>query len=215
MSKETKNPNRVSDQIEQQLIQKIISLELPPGEMINETELAKQFECGRTPLREALQRLASENLVVNVPRRGTFIAELKLLDFFLLTETEGVLGKGMAALAAQKATDAEFERLKEILEESKKAWQEHDHFKVTTLDLAFHETIAACTKNSYLIDVTVHLHRLIGRFLFLALTRGMEFTPYLQAHIKIYEALKNREADLAGLLLFDHLVDNDHMMLSL
>lgn len=215
MLKNKNTPDRASDQIEHMLIQKIISLELPPGEMINETELARQFDCGRTPLREALQRLASANLVVNVPRRGTFISELKLLDFFQLTESEGVLGKGMAALAAQKATDSEFEHLAGILAESEQAWANRDHFKLTTLDMAFHKTIAECTKNAYLIDITVNLHRLIGRFLYLALTRGMDFDPYLQAHKEIHAALKNRSADLAGELLFRHLVDNDHMMLSL
>ena len=60
--------------------QKIVSLELPPGEVIDENGLRHEMELGRTPIREALQRLALEKLVTIVPRRGMFVTEVSIND---------------------------------------------------------------------------------------------------------------------------------------
>ena len=206
MIKEPLQQTRVSDQIEQLLIQKVISLELPPGEMINETELANQFECGRTPLREALQRLISANLVVNIPHRGTFISELKLLDYIQLTESVSILESGMAPLAAEKSTDEDLAALEKNLADTALAVREKKWLKVALLDLDFHMIIAQMTQNKYLAETTLRLHRLISRFLFVSLARGMNFETSIQNHQEILDAFRSHDKEKARDLVYQHLV---------
>ena len=82
---------RASDRIEHELRRMIVTLELAPGAEVSEPYLIERLKCGRTPLREALQRLAQEHLVVSVPRRGTSIAELSVSEFRELEEVRGLV----------------------------------------------------------------------------------------------------------------------------
>ena len=66
--------------------EKIIRLELPPGELLVESKLAEQLGTGRTPVREALKMLACENLVLIVPQRGIYVAEITLTDLQEIAE---------------------------------------------------------------------------------------------------------------------------------
>ncbi|MCX7853916.1 MAG: GntR family transcriptional regulator, partial [Caldilineales bacterium] len=79
----------------------IISLALPPGAVIDEDRLQAELGLGRTPIREALQRLALEKLVTIVPRRGTFVTEIGLMDLRLLFEVRVPLESLATRLAAQ------------------------------------------------------------------------------------------------------------------
>src|SRR5664280_1733338 len=82
---------RASDTALRQLRKMIITLELAPGEAITEESLGVRLKCSRTPIREALQQLVREHLVVATPRRGVTVADLSLTDFFAMLEaTEGI-----------------------------------------------------------------------------------------------------------------------------
>ena len=70
---------------------KIISLELPPGSVVDEFSLRTELGLGRTPIREALQRLSMEKLVTIVPRRGTFVTQIGLTDLQRLSEARLIL----------------------------------------------------------------------------------------------------------------------------
>jgi DNA-binding GntR family transcriptional regulator len=205
MTIEISTYTRASDQIEQELISKIISLELQPGEMINEADLARQFQCGRTPLREALQRLAAAHLVVNIPRRGSFIAELKLLDYVQLTDSVSLLDSGVAGLAAEKCKPEDIARLKEILRQSADALGKGEYLQAALLDMQFHNAIAEITQNKYLIETTAILHRLICRFNYVALSRGMAGDVSQQDHTDILLALQNKDKQAAEKLISGHM----------
>lgn len=83
------------------LKEKIVNLELPPASLLNEAELMAELDLGRTPIREALQRLALENLVVILPRRGTIVADLNLSDLQKIFEVRLELEVYAARLAAE------------------------------------------------------------------------------------------------------------------
>ena len=87
-----------------QIKEKIITLRLPPASMIDEERLANQMNIGLTPVRQALRRLALENLVVILPRRGTMVADLNLADLQKIFELRVELETLAARLAAQRAT---------------------------------------------------------------------------------------------------------------
>ena len=66
--------------------ERIVSLDMPPGSVVNESRLREQLKIGRTPIREALQRLARENLVRSIPHRGTFVTDVNITDLARITE---------------------------------------------------------------------------------------------------------------------------------
>ena len=65
---------------------RIVSLDMPPGSVVNESKLRGDLNIGRTPIREALQRLARENLVRSIPHRGTFVTDVNITDLARITE---------------------------------------------------------------------------------------------------------------------------------
>ena len=109
-----KDPNRAiltSDRVGSELVKMIISLELEPGVIINEEELKNRLKCGRTPLREALIRLAQEKLILSIPRKGMFVAELDLMNYVQLIEAAGLLESYSAHLAVGLCSNDEIDGL--------------------------------------------------------------------------------------------------------
>ncbi len=94
----------------------IVTLALPPGHIFSEGELAERIGIGRTPLREALQRLAQEGMVRALPRRGMQVTEIDAADYLNLLETRGVLDGLLARQAAHRAGPAERAMLKDCVE---------------------------------------------------------------------------------------------------
>src|SRR5204863_65882 len=80
------------------------SLEMAPGSVVNEARLREDLKIGRTPIREALQRLARENLVRSIPHRGTFVTDVNITDLARITEVRIVLEAHAARLATEKVT---------------------------------------------------------------------------------------------------------------
>src|SRR6266516_1271944 len=95
----------------------IVSLELAPGAVIDERELIGRLEIGRTPVREALRRLAQERLVEVYPRRGMFVTGGDVRELARLSEVRAVLETEAARLAAERATDTDREQLSRLLTE--------------------------------------------------------------------------------------------------
>src|SRR3954471_17973760 len=95
----------------------IVSLGLRPGAVIDERELMQQLGLGRTPVREALRRLAQERLVEVFPRRGMFVTEVDARDLARLCEVRLALEPEAARLAAERATQADLAELRVVLGE--------------------------------------------------------------------------------------------------
>src|SRR6202163_2363099 len=86
---------------------RIVSLDMPPGSVVNESRLREELKIGRTPIREALQRLSRENLVKSVPHRGTFVTDVNITDLARITEVRVVLEGHAARLAAERLTTSD------------------------------------------------------------------------------------------------------------
>jgi len=198
------SPIRASDKIEQELRRMIITLELSPGAKVSEAELIERLQCGRTPLREALQRLAEEYLVVSVPRHGVSIAELSLTDYVQLIEAVSHLEGISAKLAANRINAAEIEKFQKLLVQSKNALSQDDILSILQLDFEFHQAIAQISRNRYLIDMVVRLHRLTSRFIYLAWQNGGSVQPSIDEHKAILQALIDKDTSEAERLTFEH-----------
>ena len=200
----TSNSKRASDIIENKLRRMIISLELPPGAKISEAELIQHLDCGRTPLREALQRLAEEYLVISVPRKGISIAELSITDYVQLIEAVSNVEGITARLASKRIKEEEIDELESLLQQTREAREKDDILSVAELDFAFHHHIAKYSRNRYLSDTIDRLHRLTSRFIYLAWKNGGNISISLDEHEDILEAFRNRDENTAQQKTFEH-----------
>ena len=94
---------------------RIVSLRIAPGAPINEDALGRELDMGRTPVREAIKRLALENLVSVFPRRGTFASEINITDLAHISDVRQQLEGHAAYRAAQRLTPARRNELEALL----------------------------------------------------------------------------------------------------
>ncbi len=107
-------PSRESDRVEEELRRLILTLALEPGSAVSEAALMQRYGWGRTPLREAFQRLAEQSLVRIAPRQGVFITDLSVFDFVEMMDAMAMVIGAATSLACKRLTEAEFARLEEL-----------------------------------------------------------------------------------------------------
>jgi DNA-binding GntR family transcriptional regulator len=122
---------------------------LKPGTRLREIELAEWMGSSRTPIREALNRLQTEGLIVQEARRGMIIAELDHTAVAELYVMREVLEGTAAALAARHASDVEVAMLREMADRDKV--NDDDPVRLARNNRLFHETLYRCSHNRYLL----------------------------------------------------------------
>ena len=198
---------RTSDKVESELVKMIISLQLAPGAMINENEITEHLKCGRTPLREALLRLSQENLVVSIPRRGMFVAELDLMNYVKLIEADGLLESFSTYLGIEQCNNDEIDDLEVITLAIKSAFEKKNLLSVAELDFEFHMRIAEFTRNQYIVQATTRLYRLISRYFYIALKNGLDVSVSVEEHLRIVKAFRRRNAEEAKNFMYLHTLE--------
>lgn len=183
---------------------KIVSLELGPGEVIDETALREELELGRTPIREALQRLALEQLVTIIPRRGMFVTEIRLTDLQRLFEVRVPLEAQAARLAAIRGSDVHWAEMQAVLDAipadgkiSNERWMMHDE--------ACHQIMYDAADNPFLTDSLTNLYTLSLRLWYFALANIDDVGHAVSQHQAILNALRDGKDNKAADLLEKHI----------
>src|SRR4051794_616188 len=127
----------------------IVSLELQPGALVKEAELVERLGIGRTPVREALRRLAQERLIEVYPRRGMVVTTVDVRDLARLCEVRAVLEPEAARLAAERATQADLDTIAELLTELA-ARRRRDDRALIDLDRRIHAAVYSASHNHFL-----------------------------------------------------------------
>lgn len=184
----------------------IMTMELAPGSVVTEQSLSEILDCSRTPVREALQRLTSEHLVVAGPRGGVIIADVSVLDLGQLLEAMEEVGAVAVKLAARRATVQDLDSLRSVVEDAHRALAEADHPALAELDVAFHETLFVAGHNRYIADLAGPLHRLFARFAYLSYTRldQAEIGYPLAEHASLIDAIEAKDVAGSEHLLAEH-----------
>jgi len=144
----------------------IVTLHLQPGEVLSETALAQRLNIGRTPIREALQRLDREGLVVILPRRGILVSELDVRRQLKLLELRRELERLMARVAARRASDEERRAFMEIAEGMRKAAEEEDEITFMRFDRQLNLLLCRAARNEFVTNAMALTHGLSRRFWF-------------------------------------------------
>ena len=186
------SPTRQSDRVETKLRQLILTLELEPGLAISEATLMKDYGWGRTPLREAIQRLAEQSLLQIVPRQGVVVTALSVFDFAEMMDAMCMVIGPAAALACERLTDRELDQLGEVVDTSECAAEDGDFIKVSQLDFEFHRVLADATGNRHLSRYLLHLHQVATRFNLAAWQRDRNAAPSIDEHRQIVEIMHQR-----------------------
>lgn len=191
-------------QVGQMLKKSILNGVYGPGSRLNEAELAESMGVSRSPIREAIQRLAKEGLVELVPRKGSFVTSLKLDEVKELFELREVLEIKAAELAAQRISNQELSQLSKLLFDTSDLIK-RKKYRQYPWNLDFHKQIASCAKNRYLLEkiYDTNVHLLLVRH-----KSGLETgraEKALQEHKRIFEAIRNKDAGSAGQFMKEHI----------
>jgi DNA-binding GntR family transcriptional regulator len=183
--------------------EKIITLELAPGSLINEQHLAEELNLGAAPTREALKLLAHDELVSITPRHGLYIADISIPDLEQLSEMRLSLESLCARLAARRA-DSDDLMVLEALRQEQTSIPPEDSRSLLDIDHKFHQALVRAAKNKYLARTLEHFFGLSQRLWYMALPQ-LDFLPTAVAeHLDIVEAIKNRDDDRAAKMMHDH-----------
>jgi DNA-binding GntR family transcriptional regulator len=197
-------PTRESDRIENELRQLILTLELEPGIAISEATLMKDYGWGRTPLREAIQRLAEQSLLRIVPHQGIVVTALSVFDFAEMMDAMSMVIGPAAALACERLTGEELDQLSQVVNASENAAKQDDFVKVSQLDFEFHRILAGATGNRHLSRYLLHLHQVATRFNFASWKRDRNATPSIDEHRQIVEIMRQRDVEGAKSAMLMH-----------
>ena len=187
-----------------QLKEKIIAVEMPPGSVIYEAQLMEELGLGRTPIREALKQLQSENLVVVVPRRGMFVADIAITDLNHIYEVRLELEPLGAALAAERASLQQMKALNQLLRNELRIAQD-DVRALLGLDCQFHKLLANVSGNRFLSNQIDLFYNLSLRIWYLALERTRPKDLNTEAHWEIVSAVEARDSDAARQHMRNHI----------
>ena len=181
----------------------IITLELAPGTLVNEQQLAEDLHMGAVPVREALKLLAHDELIVITPRHGLYVADISLPDLEQISEVRLTLEPLCAGLAARRATSDDLTVL-EALRTEQAAIDPGDSRRLLDVDHKFHQAIVRAAGNKYLIRILEHLFGLSQRLWYMALPRLDVLPTAVAEHLKMVAAIKSRDADQARKIMHDH-----------
>lgn len=200
--------NLLSQNLSDTLIEAIVSGQIAQGQKISEPELARHYGVSRGPLREAILKLQGMGLVERVPHVGARVVQLnpqQLSDIYSVREAL----EGMACrLAASQLSTMQLDELKKLLEHHQQYLQQHQgkaYFEQQG-DFDFHYLIIKGSNNQYLVNLLCdELYHLLRMYRYQASKQVSRPERALQEHWAIWQALADRDGELAELLMRRHI----------
>lgn len=185
----------------------ILSLALAPGQLLDETTLAERFGMSRSPVREALIRLAGDDLVVTLANRSTIVAPIDVASFPKYVEALDIAQRVNTRLAAELRTDADIDAIAERQQAFEAAIATGDHLAMSEANKQFHMAVARAGRNHYLASFYEHLldqGRRILHLHFDYLERTRNGYLLTDEHRQMLEAIQDRDVDRADALAHAH-----------
>lgn len=167
----------------------IVTLKLKPGEALTENQLTHDLDIGRTPIREAIQKLSWEGLVVIRPRLGILVSDINPGDFSRVLDARYALEILLAGAAARLASKPERMALHERARDMRLAASNHDVKGFLRLDKAFDEIVAIAACNPFAAQAVAPLQTLSRRFWFRYFGEG-DLNPAAWNHLELMRAIE-------------------------
>jgi DNA-binding GntR family transcriptional regulator len=198
-------PRSLTERAYELLVEKITRLELPPGALLVEKNLMEQLQIGRTPIREAMQRLAIEGLVQHRPNRGMFVSEISAPGVQQIYEFRALIDGYAARLAAVRATERQMRDLRVQFSLIASATEQKDVNGFVHADRGFYGVLASAAQNVYLAEVIPRIFNLHLRLWFFISERRGSWLEIARAHQQmadsVSQAIGRREQEEAELAI--------------
>ena len=188
----------LTDRAYAELEEMIVTLKLPPGSAVSESELANHLGVGRTPIREALQRLARERLVLILPRRGIIVSGIDVTSQLRLLEVRRELERLIARSAARRATDQERIRFREIAASFKKSAKVNDDLTFMRTDRDFNLLCSSASHNEFAAGAMSLMHSLSRRFWYIHYKQAADMPLTAKLHADIACAIADADEERAA-----------------
>ena len=176
---------------------RIVTLELPPGSPIGEDEVMRELGVSRTPIREAIIRLAKDGLVTVVPRRQTLVSEIRIGYLGEISEVRSELEGFAAGLAAERFVPEDAPELRALLDELDELEQLGDHATLIELDRRVHDFVYRTCRNSLVREDGSRYYYLSLRIWFLVLDRVGRLSEAVKEHRELLLAIEAGDAPAA------------------
>ena len=186
----------------------IVTLELCPGAAISEAELSARLGIGRTPVREALQRLAREHLVQILPQRGVLVSAIDIKRQLRLLETRRQVERMVARCSARRATAAERIVFAGLALDFAAAAEIKDQTGFMRADKAFNDLSLRAARNEFAAGAMGLMHGLSRRFWFLHHRQADDLEVMATLHGRLARAISEADEDGAAAAL-DALIDHN------
>lgn len=196
----------LTDRAYRRLEEMIVTLQILPGAVVSETALSKRLGIGRTPIREALQRLARERLIVVLPRRGIMVSEVNIRTQLRLLEARREVERLLARSAARRASDAQRRRFREIADGMEEAARQNDDVTFMRLDREFNLLVLEAGQNEFAAGAMALMHGLARRFWYIHYKQVADMPLTARQHADIARAIAAGDEKGAAAAL-DRLMD--------
>uniref|UniRef100_A0A7C5V5U8 GntR family transcriptional regulator n=1 Tax=Caldicellulosiruptor owensensis TaxID=55205 RepID=A0A7C5V5U8_9FIRM len=188
----------------------IVNGDLRPGERLMEIKLAEMLGVSRTPIREAIRKLELEGLVVMLPRKGAYVADISKKEIMDVLEIRAALDKLAAGLAAQRMTKSEKEQLKKVFASFEKNFKSGNIEGMINDDIRLHDLIYLGAKNEKLQHIINNLREQITRFRIIYLKEIYRKSEnLLKEHKEIVEAIISGDVEKAQKIAEEHIKNQE------
>ena len=187
--------------------QKIVTLEYDMGQQLVESDISSQLDLGRTPIREAIQQLSREGLVVIIPRKGVYISDISMWEFQKLMETRVMLELYCIREAVRLITPNKIADLRKLFSHARSLTKTRNITELLDIDRKFHEGIVGVLDNPYINEIATRVYDLIVRTWYLSFKRRPveELNKTVDEHLRILDALEAGDATVAEQAALNHL----------
>ena len=191
----------------------ILEGKLKSGQRLMEVQLAEQLGVSRTPVREAIRKLELEGLVVMLPRKGAYVANISVKDLMDVLEIRASLEGLGASLAAERRTEEDIKNLEEIEEEFEQAVITQDIDMLLKKDIEFHECIFKAANNKKLEKMINTLWEQVQRFRITYVSDSNASLSLIDEHRIILNAIKEGNVADGKKAAIEHIEKAEQFML--
>ena len=176
----------------------IVTGKLKPHQLVSESELGRELDCGRTPIREALQRLRFEGFVEVLPRRGILVTAADITGQLELLETRRPLEDLVVRLGARRASDEQRGEMRKLADRLEGAVERQDMTDYLEINSSIHRIEAEATRNRFLKNQITVLQNLSRRFWYGAISDQASFATAAKHHCATLRAIADGDENAAS-----------------
>jgi DNA-binding GntR family transcriptional regulator len=197
----------IEAQVLDRLREAILQGYFPAGSQLNQVQVAAQFGVSRAPVRAAINKLEKENLVKNIPHKGTFVTSLDKKTFEDLYHVRAILEGYAVRLAVECCEPEDLRKITQLIKEIQAAARRGDTDEVVRLDFLIHKFFVDLSDNSFLIQVwsTINIH--VRRVLSYRHHSYPDLIEIADSHVPFIELIKEKNAEEASRVMELHITD--------